>query len=311
MAHYLAGWHATSTLGTMGATAAIARLAGLSAAETANALGIASSLSSGLRVNFGTMTKPLHAGLAAKNGIFATLLAQRGFTAAEDGIGARFGFLDVFRGKEEPRPEELDPAQFGRPWEITLPYGLAIKQFPSCGATHPAIEAALVLRDQHGLSAADIRSIRVGTGKLSSRILIYSEPRTGLEGKFSMEYCVSAALRHGRIGLEHFDDAAVDDPSVRRLMRLTEVYENDEVADSTEFAVVIEVELTDGQKYSHRVDLAKGKVVRPMSERELHTKFRDCATRAMTTQRVEALLSVLVGLRAVPDVRQITQLLEA
>ena len=305
MPHYVAGWHATATLGTLGAAAAAARLLGLDAAAATHALGIAASSAGGLRVNFGTMTKPLHAGLAARSGVLAALLAERGFTASGDALGGRYGFCSVLDGGGPADPAQLEPEGFGSPWEITTPFGIAIKQFPSCGATHPAIEAALGLHAEHGLAAADIAHVRVGTCELAPRILVHHRPRTGLEGKFSLEYCVAAALADGRVGLEHFEDAAVARPVLRELVERIEPVIDDRVRTDPEYATVVTVTLRDGSAHERRVDLAKGKTSLPLSRDELEAKYRDCAGAVLSAPAIAASLDVLWRLERLDDVSEL------
>jgi 2-methylcitrate dehydratase PrpD len=303
----VAGWHATATLGTLGAAAAATRLLGLDPAAATHALGIAASSAGGLRVNFGTMTKPLHAGLAARNGVLAALLAEQGFTAADDALTGRYGFCSVLAGDGPGDPAQLEPDGFGRPWEITTPYGIAIKQFPSCGATHPAIEAALALRAEHDLSGAAIQSVHVGTCELAPRILVYHRPRTGLEGKFSLEYCVATALADGRVGLEHFEDAAVGRSPVRELVGRVHAAIDDRVRADPEYATVVAVTLADGSSYERRVDLAKGKTSRPLSREELVAKYRDCAGRVLSPAAVDASLELLWDLERLDDVSRLVE----
>jgi 2-methylcitrate dehydratase PrpD len=309
MPHYVAGWHATATLGTLGAAAAAARLLGLEPDEATRALSIAASLAGGLRENFGTDTKPLHAGLAAKNGVLAALLARGGFTAADDGLGGRYGFCSVLDGGGEARLEELDPSRFGRPWEITEPYGLAIKQFPACGATHPALEAALALATELQPRPEQIARVRVGTSELAPKIVVYDRPRTGLEGKFSLEYCVAAAFLDRRVGLEHFEDEAVARPDIQTLLPKISAEIDERVRTSPEFAAIVELELADGTRREERVDLARGKTSRPLSREELVAKYRDCASRALPTGAVEESLALLEALDELESVGRLVRCL--
>jgi 2-methylcitrate dehydratase PrpD len=302
MPHYLAGWHATATLGTLGATAACARLLGLDAGATAHALGIAASLAGGLRQNFGTMTKPLHAGLAARGGVEAALLGRRGLTASAEALDGRYGFCSVLDGGGPADLAELEPERFGRPWEITEPYGLAIKQFPSCGATHPAIEAALELVHEDGVRPGEIERVRVGTNELAPRILVYERPASGLEGKFSLHYCVATALVEGRVGLDHFDDGGVREPAVRELIERIDARVDDRVRDDPEHAAIVAVELKGGGTRERRVDLAKGKTSRPLSPDELARKYADCAGRVLPEAAVESSRRLLERLDRVGSV---------
>ena len=196
-AHYALGWHATSTFGTVGAAAASARMLGLDAARTATALSIAASLASGLQVNFGTMTKPLHAGWAARNGIVAASMAAAGLTASADATrGAEWSAPRIVRWRGFD--EDAIVSKLGEEWDI-LSNGIGVKLYPCCYATHRAVDAALEIRermllDEVAIHADRIEKIEVKVSKGGLTPLISEAPTTGLEAKFSMEYCVAAAL---------------------------------------------------------------------------------------------------------------------
>lgn len=307
MGHYLAGWHATGTFGTLAATAAAAMLADLDLAQTRMALAMAASMSSGLRSNFGTMTKPLHAGLAARNGIQATALARAGLTASVNAIDGEFGFLDTLSGGGEYTSLDTSCWQtLGTEWETVSPYGLAIKPFPACGATHPAIEAALAVHDQ--LGDEPIGNVSVQTTRHSHRILIYPRPRSGLEGKFSMQFCVAAALERGEVGLATFSDAVVEDSRIRDLMERVDVGVHPDLADNTEFAAEVTATSITGRRASSRVELAKGKRARWMSTTELSAKFRDCAESTLGPAGSAAAFKLL---QTLPDLADLGRLADA
>src|SRR5438132_9987942 len=199
---YTRGWHATATLGTIGCTAAAARLQGLGLAQTTHALGIAASLASGLKENFGSMTKPYHAGHAALNAVTATSLARAGMTASPSALEGSQGFAAAFTG------EKLAPGAFdelGREWQIVRS-GIAVKPYPSCALTHSAIDALIALRAAHGVTAAQVEDVEVGVNHVVPEVLRYPTPSNGLERKFSMPYCAAAALGRGHVGIEDFED---------------------------------------------------------------------------------------------------------
>ncbi|MBI3931453.1 MAG: MmgE/PrpD family protein, partial [Chloroflexi bacterium] len=216
--HYVQGWHSTATFGTLGAAASVAWLLKLKVHQVKQALGIAASLAGGLRQNFGTMTKPLHAGMAAAHGIQAALLARAGFTADDSIIEASLGFARVF-GHSEAVDWTKVKENLGKTFLITSAEGLSIKPYPSCGFTHCAIEAALHVKAEHKVKAADIAEVELGVSPFDKQILIHHHPKTGLEGKFSLEYCVAQALLSGEVKLKHFTDAAVAEPQGKSLMK--------------------------------------------------------------------------------------------
>src|SRR5712691_10637965 len=183
--HYTRGWHATTSIGTLGCAAAAARILGLDAEQTIHALGIAASLASGLKENFGSMTKPYHAGHAALNAVTATSLARAGMTASPSALEGSQGFAAAFTG------EKLAPGAFdelGREWQIVRS-GIAVKPYPSCALTHSAIDALITLRAAHGITAAQVEDVEVGVNHVVPEVLRYPAPSNGLERKFSMPYC--------------------------------------------------------------------------------------------------------------------------
>ncbi len=177
--HYEHGWHATCTLGTLGAAAAAARLLGLDTAQIRTALAVAASQSSGLKENFGTMTKPFHAGHAARSGVLAALLAREGWTASEQALEGPQGFFNVL-GAGARRIEALDT--LGAPWKI-LTSGVAVKPYPSCACTHSIIDGALELGRVHRIRPDDVAEVTVEVNAIVPRILIHSDPRTGPRGQ--------------------------------------------------------------------------------------------------------------------------------
>ncbi|MDF2812032.1 MAG: putative MmgE/Prp family protein, partial [Microvirga sp.] len=191
--HYDKGWHPTATLGTFGAAAAAARLLDLDPRKTAMALSIAASLASGIKANFGTMTKPLHIGHSARNGLLAALLAEGGFEAADDVFEHHQGFLNVFNGPGTFDIEKLF-ANWGEPWEIEAT-SIGLKQFPCCGSTHPAIMMALQLRREETINTEQIAHIEILPHGRRLRHTDTPQPQTSLDAKFSVQYVVARALK--------------------------------------------------------------------------------------------------------------------
>jgi 2-methylcitrate dehydratase PrpD len=309
-AHYLSGWHATATLGTLGATAACARLLSLGPEATGHALGIAASLAGGLRENFGTDTKPLHAGLAAERGVTAALLGRSGATASSTALSGRDGFCSVLGGGVEPRLEELDPTRFGDPWEITEPYGLGIKQFPSCAATHAAIEATIEAAGGP-VGVDQIVRVRVGTNEMAPGVLVHQRPATGLEGKFSLEHCVAVALLDGTVDLGHFEDAAVSRDDVQVLLPRIEPYIGDRLRGQTEYPADVELELADGSVRRAAVEVARGKVCRPLPDQALLAKYRTCTERVLPPAQVSRSLQLIAALPRLETVDELIACLVA
>jgi 2-methylcitrate dehydratase PrpD len=213
--HYERGWHCTSTLGAVGAAAAASRVLGLDPVRAGHALAIAASEACGLKENFGTMVKPLHAGLAARNGIVAALLARRGLTASDRALDGPQGFLAAM----DSRLPSIDGhiADLGSRWEI-LDTGITVKLYPSCAGTHPTLDALLDLRRREGFAAGDVDRVDVLVDSITPTVLIYERPGSGLEAKFSLPFCAAAAIVDGRVGIYTFDVARLSDPAIVEMM---------------------------------------------------------------------------------------------
>ncbi|MHB8909317.1 MAG: MmgE/PrpD family protein [Syntrophales bacterium] len=305
--HYVQGWHSTSTFGSLGAAAAVAWLLKLTPRQVTMAMGIAASLACGLRQNFGTMTKPLHAGRAGANGIQAAVLARAGFTADAGIIEAPLGFARVMGHKAEVDWAAAG-SSLGKTFMITGPVGLAIKPYPSCGFTHAAIDCALDVRKQ-GAPAGEIAAIELGTSPFDRQLLIHHHPATGLEGKFSLEYCVARALASGAVRLHHFSDEAVRDADVLGLMgrmKWVEKFPMPVMGTPEGFGTKsVTVTLANGKKLDSTARVAKGMPTNPLSADEFNAKYRDCASRGLPREAVEESLSMLTDMQEVDTVRTI------
>jgi 2-methylcitrate dehydratase PrpD len=260
------------------------------------ALGIAASLAAGLRQNFGTMTKPLHGGRAAANGIQAACLARAGFTADENILEAPLGFAKVFGHDEEVDWTSI-MEDLGKSFLITGPEGLSIKPYPSCGFTHCAIDAAIALKKNCDIDINAIHEIELGVSPFDKKILIHHIPKTELEGKFSLEYCVARALVSDKVRLQHFTAESVAEPQVKNLaekMRWLEKYPLPEMGTPEGFGTKsVTVKMRDGKDYTHQVTIAKGMPQNPLSTQEFKAKFRDCASVNLDSNKVEKCLSLL------------------
>lgn len=293
--HYQRGWHCTSTIGTIGAAAAASRLLSLDETRAGHALAIAASEASGLKENFGTMAKPLHAGLAARNGVLAAQLAHAGLTASPAAIEGPQGFLaamDSERPSLAPFAENL-----GSRWEI-LDTGITVKLYPSCAGTHPSLDALLDLKRAERFTSADVERVEIGVDAITPTILLYDRPSTGLEGKFSMPFCVAAALVDGRVGLDTFDDARLRDPKITEVQSRVTMHV-DSTLDASAPALTqaqVTVRLKDGRVLIALANGARGYPARPPSDEELATKFLACASRIMPEPDARALLRKLLDL---------------
>jgi len=278
MTHYNRGWHTTLTLGTLGAAAGAARVLGLDRERSAVALAVAASCAGGLVANFGTMTKPVHSGFAARNGVMAALLAQAGLSANPNAIEAGTGFFDLFCGLENVRAS-LTVADLGTGFDLVDP-GNIYKLYPTCSLTHTAIDMIL-----DGIAAGEIRAgeverVECGVGYRCQNTLPYHDARTGLEGKFSMEYCLAAALVYGRVGFAEFDDERVNDPRIRAMHERIHLYTHPDLRtpesvphDFTDLVILHK----DGSRFHRREQKAKGDPAKRWPLAQFRQKFVDCA----------------------------------
>ncbi|MGH2850216.1 MAG: MmgE/PrpD family protein [Solirubrobacteraceae bacterium] len=298
--HYSRGWHSTATVGVIGATAGLCRLLELPLLEVRHALGMAASMAAGSRQNFGTMTKPLHPGLAARSAITAARLAQSGFTADGSQLEGELGYFAMF-GVDGDLERVL--AALNTPWAL-VEQGLNVKKYPCCYNTHRTADAALALASRVDAGAVDSVRLTMEPGGLDP--LIHHRPTTGLEGKFSGEYVVAAGLIDGRVGLDSFSDDAVRRPGVQELLRRVEVVESPDPPfgdESYEFAyATLEVHAgADVQR--ERVDVPKGDARAPLGRDEIDEKMRDCAAHGGFDGDADALLAEL---RALPHTERLT-----
>jgi len=305
--HYEKGWHPTATLGIFGTVAAASRLLGLTGEQTETALALAVSLASGVKANFGTMTKPLHVGHCARNGVLAALLAERGFTANTDAFEHGQGFFNVFNGAGNVDPDKIFDT-WADPLEVVDP-GLGLKQFPCCGSTHAAINCMVTLVRDHGLTAEDAAGIEILTNPRRLPHTDNPNPQTGLQAKFSLQYVTARALTDGRVVLEHFEGEAFADAGVGRLLPLIRVGEHPDMAASSEnqFGAEVIVTTGDGNRLSARIDHQIGRgPANPMSRDELWEKFEDCAGRALPKDRIMPLFEMLENFESLNAVADLT-----
>ncbi|MEX2206131.1 MAG: MmgE/PrpD family protein [Myxococcota bacterium] len=291
--HYERGWHATATMGVFGATAASGVLLGLDEGALRRAFGIAVSRASGTRANFGTDVKPLHAGLAARAGLEAAELAKRGVSAREDGLEMSMGLADLYAGAVPFALPSLDDG-----FALERP-GVELKPYPSCRFTHRAIDAVLALRERH--AGAELRAIECESDPLGQKILIYAEPRTGLEAKFSLQYCVAIAWLDGWPGLGAFSDARAGAADVQALLRRVTVRESRSVEEQ------VELVFADGTRARETVRIARGNPQNPLSPDERLAKARLCLEPALGAERARALIDAVESLEKQRDVRELAR----
>jgi 2-methylcitrate dehydratase PrpD len=306
------GYHTTGTVGTFGSAAACAKLRGLNAAQAAIALGVAGSEASGLRDNFGSMTKPFHAGHAGENGTVAADLAALGWTAASDILEAPLGFF-MAGGGFDPK---VIVNRLGNPWMFHSP-GDLIKRFPCGTIQQQVMDAMLRLIEQNNIQAADVEKVEVGGNQSNYNTLFQHRPTTGLRAKFSMEFAMAILLLDRKATLATFTDAVVQRPDVQDMIRRVRYYVDPEFDKLASQGASLQAELVeqsilkiyrkDGRLISGPTQPAKGSPENPMSYEEVADKFRGNAEFAKwPSQKAESVIEQVKSLETAPDMSRLT-----
>jgi 2-methylcitrate dehydratase PrpD len=306
--HYQSGFHSTATCGTFAAAAAAAKLMGLDVAQTARALSIAASQSAGLRENFGTMTKPFHAGRASESGVVAAQFASYGWTATDRILEAPRGFFQAAGGGYDRSAIE---DRLGRPFTFENP-GISIKPHPSGSLTHPGMTEMLRLIAAHDIRPQNVRKVRVGTNSNMPNALIHHRPQDELQAKFSMEFCMAILLLERRAGLREFTDASISRPDVQAMIEKIDLVVDPEAesAGYHKMTTIIDIELVDGNHIGGRADFGKGSPANPMGFSEVADKFRDCAEFAgVDRSRAAAIVEQVSEFEALPNLDRLMGLL--
>ncbi len=294
MSQYNAGLHTTSTMGHFASAAGCARLLGLNEQQTTYALALAGTLSSGLKVVFGTMTKAFHAGNAAKAGLRAALLAEDNYTCAEDLLEGTDGYLQVFKGYiDEPALDSL-----GKTWDFDK---LAQKYHASCHFTHSAIESVLSIVKSEGLNPDDIQAIRVQSTQLALNAAGKTDPKTALEGKFSIPYCLANAILRGDTGLRAFTDEKVNDPGVKEFMKKISLSLG---GDLQPIEARIEIESVQGKVYTKSSDVFREIPELEEKRRRIKKKFMDIGESTFGEEKARSLMDVVLSLEKVGDMKE-------
>ncbi|VTU45633.1 MmgE/PrpD family protein (plasmid) [Variovorax sp. SRS16] len=304
-------WHPTGVFGPIAVAAACASLRGLDAGMTAHALAIAASQSAGLIANFGSMTKPFHAGRAANAGLVAAALAQAGFTGSTEALEHPKGLM---RGISPAGRVDLEsPLEAGRIWKLPRG-GVNIKKYPSCFAAHRALDGMLDLLAEHPVTPAQVERIVVTTSRRNRSTLRYEQPRTGLQAKFSMHFAMASALIARRAGLTELDDAFVLRDDVQALMRRVEVLPEDREDPERPGEApqdVVMFQTTDGRQFSRAVDYVRGGPEQPLRPGELFAKFENCLAAGGVRGAARPLFDALAAIDSQPGMAGLYRLAES
>jgi 2-methylcitrate dehydratase PrpD len=302
--HYNQGFHSTGTIGTFAAAAATAKLLKLDPKAVAHAIAIAGSLSAGIRVNFGSMTKPLHAGRAAQNGVFAAMLAAKGFTGGDDGLDGRWGYFQVAGGGADA---DRIAGVLGAPYTIISP-GVSIKPYPCGVLSHPGMDAMLKLVQEHNITPDQIAHVVVRAGSNILEPLRYKTAKTELEAKFCIPFLMASIILRRKAGIREFTDEFVSSDPVQRMMPLVETRFDPaiEAKGFDKIRCVVEVSLQDGRSFVQASDdNYRGGPDRPFTTAELQEKFTDCASLTLSQAGIKQTLALIDSVDRLKSVREL------
>jgi 2-methylcitrate dehydratase PrpD len=295
--------------GSVGAAAACAKLLRLDIAKTRMALGIAANFACGLAANHGSMAAAAGAGNACRNGVVAALMAQEGFTANPTIIEAKNGFFDTLVGPGRYEAERMAES-LGNPFYIVSP-GIGLKKYPSCYHTHRALDGVLQLIGEHRLSDKDIAEVDVGTSERAMRVLAFSDPATPYQAKYSMPHCIAAAVVDRQVTLDTFTSHKMEDRQILETRKKVHLSFPDvpiwpglaDVGPDTDFVGnPVTIQMTDGRRYSARVDIPRGDPALPLPDDELLAKYRECARSQLRPEEIERSVGLVLGLEKVADI---------
>ena len=301
------GWHTTSVFGVPMAAAATCYLMGANVSVTCNGLGISLSRSSGLRNNFGTMTKPLHAGLAVLDGMESAGLAACGITSSPLACEGKDGFIDCFSGVSR----NLENIVFGKNWDLEDP-GIWFKPYPCCSGAHAAVDAISEAINAGGIRYEDVASIHVGCSLLAPRELVESFPEKAVEARFSMQYALAARLIYGELGIAQYTDEKVNDPGVRKLMNSITMEIHPELAKRGFIAdspVIMTITRKDGSTLTLAKDIPRGLRPNRFTDKDIADKFLQTATRYLPETKARQALDQFLALESVQNIKKLMRLL--
>lgn len=306
--HYEKGWHPTATLGIFGAAVAASVMLRSDEAQIADAISISASLASGIKANFGTSTKPLHAGIAARNGLFAALMAARGVNGSPVALEHPQGFLEVFNGAGNYDADRM-LVNWAEPLDLLAP-GISIKKYPCVYSVHGAIDAAIQLHDGPLPDSSAVADVLVRMHPRRLLPHVRNPATSALNAKFSLPYSVSRGLVNGAVLLDHFEDAALHDTEVTRVMGLIRMEPHDD--DANDYGAEVVVTLKDGTvlRQSVAAPLGRGPET-PLPQDMLEAKFTDCARRTLTDDGAAQVFALLMRLDALPRATALTDAIEA
>jgi 2-methylcitrate dehydratase PrpD len=269
--------------------------------QTLMALGIAGSQASALKQNFGTMTKPLHVGQAAKNGVLSALLASRGWTADREILEGHFGFCNLFAARGVYDLKDMTE-KLGKPFDVLQP-GIQLKKYPCCGSIHPSLDAILQLKEEHPFLPEEVESVECEVHPGRIHVLIHPRPQTGLEGKFSLEYCLATAILRGRVSVADFQDPRVKEREVNSFLPKIKVIQQS--ARPSSHSVLLRIKLRNGRVLIKEGDRSPG----ILAWEDLEGKYRDCLRGILPPDRIEQSLQMIQEFEKIKKISEIIKIL--
>jgi 2-methylcitrate dehydratase PrpD len=305
--HYRHGWHTTSVAGVMGATATAGHIMGLSPEQLQQAFGIATSEAAGSRGNFGTDTMPMHSGRAARSGLLSAMLAAKGFTGNPQALESPMGWLDLFRGAGEVRPEAV-LHQLGESFALERPE-LYFKFYANGAPTHRFIDATLALREQ-GVTPEQVERVVCQVNPTYVQTLRYARPQTPQQARVSLQYAIAVALCDGHVGLAQFNPSRLQAADVQDLMTRVELESDAGLSATTgsDFIAApatVRIDLRDGRSVTETVEHERGSPQRPPRRPEFEAKFRHCVRHTLPEDKTLLALRYLYQLDTLPHFRMI------
>jgi 2-methylcitrate dehydratase PrpD len=310
--YYSIGWHATATLGIFGATAAVGWLLKLNEDQLVRAFGIAASESSGLKANFGTMVKPLHAGRCCAKAIYAAQMAKLGYNSNPSIMEGNEGLAHVTVKTIDVAA--IDKSIADRNSTFLNP-GLSIKPWPSCRQNHSSLDAVFSLRAKNNFKAEDVEKVECLVQPVSYDCLKYQDPKTPLEGKFSMQYNMALAIVRGRVGLADFEGDRITDPKIIDFMKKVTMSVDNSIAgggyNNGRYDSIVKIYLKDGKVLQEHFEWTKGDLANPLSPAELMEKFNDCIARSLDMSKAEPVRDAVLNIEKVSSINVLTDAISA
>lgn len=306
--HYIKGHHTTGTVGTFAAAAAAAKLWGLSPQQTGYAIGIAASKSAGIRANFGTMTKPYHAGAAAENGINAARLAKLGYQSDPNALDGPWGYFQVKGGGCEP---ERLLGKLGNPYTLIDP-GVSVKPYPCGSLSHPSMDTLLDLVIENDIKPEQVEEVRLGAGYNILNPLRYLNPQNELEAKFSLQFCLGILILRRKAGIQEFTDDVVQSSEVREMIKRVHTYHNKEIEakGSERMRSLVELRLKDGRSFEREAFTSRGQPDRPMGKEGMATKFYDCTQAVLSKEQSSVALETIYRVEELSNISELVELVK-